>query len=72
MNWRAIVRSAGGVLEGVASSFGPFPLLVVSFAVEVVELAIDAVEAGRDPVATAQAIADKAVDLIEKVKVGGA
>ncbi len=72
MNWRAIVRSAGAVLEAVAASFGPLPLIIVAFAVETLELAIDAFEAKQDPIATAQAIADKAVDLIEKVKLAGA
>lgn len=70
MTWRPFVDAACAVLAAAAAPLGPLPVAVVAFAGEAVKLAMVAAEEKRDPVATAQAICDRAVDLVERVKLG--
>lgn len=66
--WRPLIESAVAILETAAAPYGPIPVVVVRFAGAAVELAIDAAEKKQDPVLVAQQIADRAVDLIEELK----
>ena len=70
MDWRVLLVQAGNIIKSVAGSFGPMPALVADFAVDVTELACDCAIDKSDPVKLAQDIADRSVDLIQKLKQG--
>lgn len=68
MNWQTILSGAGAVIVEVASSFGPIPGAVASFAVSAVTAVVTAAEAKQDPVKTIEALEDQVAELLAALK----
>lgn len=74
IEWKELAKDAGAVAVDALSNVNPIAGTVAGWALDVAEEIIDDVEnksIGSDPIAAAQHVADRAVDLVELLKVMG-
>lgn len=74
ISWVELAKDAGGVAVDALSNVNPIAGTVAGWALDVAAEIIDDVEEkniSSDPIAAAQHVADRAVDLVELLKVMG-